>query len=181
MPVELKAEGLEGMEQLLKVISKIGQVGVSGVEFHGTQRKDGSGDNNAQVIQWLKDGGRDYVTPDNRTLVEIAEIFAARAQDDLSQTDAFLSTFKGVHKDPDRLATQIAAKAFIEAMDFWRLQILEMLNTNRTVDGTAKPVTEEYAAQRQKDYGVSPDVVGRATGDLLANFADKKAIKLKKS
>jgi hypothetical protein len=54
----------------------------------------------------------------------------------------------------------------------WCKIITERINMQRTASGSGpQPVDAEYAQQRQRDYSVSTDRVGIATGQLLENFA----------
>ena len=79
------------------------------------------------------------------------------------------------------VATEIASNGYLAAGEVWRQEIIDRIEGNRLADGSKAPsVSEAYAAWRQSKYGVPKDDVGRATGDLLASIADKKALRLKK-
>lgn len=184
------------MMTILKTIDKIGQSKVRGVAFHGTQREDESGLNNAEVAEDLAKRGWDFFSAGDFT-DDIVESFVKVADTELQkQADKFAkiakSQAKRRAKNPsaklmdaeqiaNRVATQIASTAFLKAGNVWRNEIIERIERGLLADGSkAKKVSKAYAEWRQEKYGIPKSDVGVASADLLTNLADDKALRLKR-
>jgi hypothetical protein len=138
---------------------------------------------------------RDFFSASENTKDKIAEKFAEVAEVELTKlahkmerAEAAVAKsgpragLSAAQTAADRVAKSIAATAFKDAAEIWRLVIVDNLENGLLSDGNAaEKVGQAYAKWRQKEYGIGEDVVGQATGDLLTNMADNKAFKFIKS
>ena len=189
MPVSLEVKGMEGVFALLKAIEKIGKVSVRGAQLLGTKRKDGSGKTNTEVADELIEREFDFFSAGGIE-DDMAAEFARIADVEMQQAaDKIAVATRQAAKDPrlaassaeriaSRVANQISSAGFRAAAEVWRKEIVDRIESGKDANGMQLQVSEEYAKWRQREYGVPQDAVGTATGDLLANMADSKAIKL---
>jgi hypothetical protein len=197
---------IDAIKTWMKAISKIGQTKVRGVDFLGLSRTDNSGLDNAKVADYIAESegkhrkGEPETTLTSRNFFrltdaqneEVAQKFAEKADRELQRSakrvskikkkmgaeKRFSAFVKGGASAADKAATQIASESFKAAMDHWREIVVKNIKGNKTTKGPATKVSDAYADQRWIDEGVPKDDVGEATGDLLENFENKKAMKL---
>ena len=190
---------IHGMAEVQEVIRQLEmQLGsdadVGGVELVGKGRDDGG--TNHDVIHWLKDGGRDYLSVDGAEKERIAQAFV----DEMEQRMLAIAerTNKAVRAaarrgTPSKLGKTTNVEqlkktvrdavggAYKEAMRELQTMTADMLSGNYTADGQpADKVGEAYARKRMRDFGVPDSEVGRASGQLLANVNNPAMIRITK-
>jgi hypothetical protein len=170
---------MSGVDTATEMLSMLGHIGsdIAGIMLAAKRRSDGrkGAVNNAQVVQYLADGGRD-IRP---TYEDKAE--AAATMRTLITAKLLMMTKRGA---PPKAwsearkqefiakgrveANKIAALALRKAGQQMHAKMLERVNNPGNYDA----VSERYAQQRQSKYGVPTSAVFRATGQLLSNIAD---------
>ena len=141
-----------------------------GGRLQGRMRND-SDLTNAQVIDHLAEGGRDMRATEEEN-DDGARLMVATYNERLRTFARGQSKMVGKPITPamiaaDRKMNDSAADARIK---MWLLSIREILSgrieSGEDNEGVKTEVTPEYAAQRQRDYGISPSEVFTASGQL---------------
>lgn len=197
--ITLDVKGDKTVMLIMKILSKMsgGKMRVGGAAFHGTERKDGKGGNNADVAKYLQDQqkdigkDRDFFTAGPKVSDKASEVFAVAVDkqiQELINKEALTerTSSSGKRKSltavdeakASKLADQLAGKGYLAAIEVWRQEIVRRIENGETVNGQADKVIESYAKWRKKEYSVAEDKVGTATGDLLTNLADERAAKV---
>jgi hypothetical protein len=157
--IQMDAIGLDKALAQLKALG--GFIGmVKGAEFYGRTRRD-SGKNNADVLDWLTEGGRDIQKMGSKEMDRAAKALAKEAERRLQHLPTGIS---------QKRAVEILAAAYRDAGKEILEILTERIKKEITSDGNqAKKVTPEYAAERRRKYGVPDSAVFKATGQLLDN------------
>ena len=189
--IEIEAEGLEVANELIEFtrsfLDAAGNL-VTGCGLHAKARKSADGVENDEIANWLIGGGRDFFSLNDWEAGEVAAMFAKVVQSQMDtiakkQIRAAGKGLKGIEKvaamtkasaagpglDAQR-ATQVAGKAYKEAMAKWMHIVSDRIDKQQTVyGGSPDALTPEYAAQKQKDFGFTTPI-GVATGQLREQF-----------
>lgn len=174
--VDLKAQGLKKAQNVIKYAQKLGSV-LGGVSLRGNKRGEGNDKlDNAQVEEYLRKGGRDFTTPNKQVLDGIGDVVAKEFGTALHKA----AKRKSVMGDPKKQATAAAGVSLRRAMEYWMQWVDDNMDNQRAAKGGLPKVDEEYAKRRLRKYGVPETIVGKATGQLLDNYADRRAIKLER-
>lgn len=159
---------LEDLEKDLKKIEQAlgGSAAVKTAEVKDKSRTNGNV-TNSEIIQWLKEDNRDFFSLGNyepeffdfvRNLIE-EEIIALL--------------------DKKGNATAVTAKVLRQAMIQYMKKVRERIEQQSTASGgSPSPLTQKYIEYKSK-RGMSTDV-GIATRQLLDNFSNYGAIRLKR-
>lgn len=159
----LSVKGLPAAKKLLKTAEKLGSA-IKGAQLNAKSRGD-SAKTNAEILEYLAEGGRDFVTPDSETLRKIEETIAGHLEEGLERIKR-----GNLKKSEKAAATEIAAKAFKEGATVWNDKISQNISDGKTADGQVEELSEEYARQKQRRYGFTKPI-GVATGQVRDNVA----------
>lgn len=177
MRLNLEAKGLTAAQAVIDAAQKLG-ANLGGVELRGKSRLKGDL-NNAEVEEYLREGGRDFVTPDAACKAEIGEIIETTFKKELARVQARNVKQNKPKKLTKGQATAVCGIALKKAMEYWMEWSTENIEKQRLADGgTPDKVGGKYAKYRQKKYGVPTNIVGKATSELLENLIDTKSIKV---
>lgn len=170
MPVSIKGKGLGRAKKLLKTIKKLGGA-IKAAELNAKAREGSDGLDNAQVLDYLAESGRDFVTLSDTEQEEMSGILI----------DELTEGIKKVKEadNPEKKAKNVAAKAFIAAALYWQKKITEHIEEQKWI-GDGGDLNEDYASTKEKKYGFRKPI-GVATGQVKDNVApSKRNIRLKK-
>lgn len=168
----IEPEGLGKAKALLDVVMALGSA-IRAVELNAKKRKEGGDNTNAEILEFLADSGRDFVTLSDADKREMESTLVAWLEKGLGGNIRSGQDFRA-------FATEIAAKAFTEAAKFWQDKISENIRNGKSKDGPVEDLSPEYKNQKQKKYGfVYP--IGVASGQLRDNVApESRNLKLRK-
>ena len=186
--IDIQTQGLAQAQDLLATLKKMGAKPRS-VDLHGKQRLEGNDANNAEVLGWLKNTGRDFITPTKEMMDEIGEalkneieegLIKAKARRAARAVTASAKQTPYKPKGDDQLAKSVMNRALKNAM-FKAMKIMsDRINNQETADGVLTELTEKYAAYKQKKFGFTRPI-GKATGQLIDNLAQSaRNIKLRR-
>lgn len=189
--VQLTAPGLKQIQDTLKKVGKtITQSKIGGVELVGRPRNDGETFEN--VLEYLAEGGRDFVSLNDTDADKLAEDFANAIEFDLtkifkkirraqkaalakqSKVGKMFGSLKAVEQ---RQVDDMVGRAFKDMMAAYQTIFVDRLNKGTDWQGVKTPVTPEYGRWRLKEHGVDLSVVGKATGQLLENATNPATIR----
>jgi hypothetical protein len=187
--MNVSQSGLEEANALMRTLMAMGAA-YAGIAGRGFRRDDGKA-NNAEVVKYLEKGGRD-IRPTDEDSMAAGVLFAETARQTLQRVankSTKIPTASGVGaavksmQSFDRLqANQAMAKALRRAATLIQKKMNERVDQGKDNSGSsAKPVTEEYAKQRQSKYGVPADTVLKASGQLLDNLTGTGGLILSKT
>lgn len=167
---------VEGYTAALKILEKLGSK-IRAVDLHAKQRQEGGrGDlNNAEILDFLAKGGRDFVIADDAMVKKTAEVITESIMADMQQ---FLTKVEKAKKGKraasaeERVATQIATRAFLAAGEVWLEQITENIESGKWEGDGSDKLNPEYEKRKQAKHGFAYPI-GKATGQLLDNLAPK--------
>ena len=176
--IDIETKGLAEAQELLATLEKMGAKKRS-VDLHGKERlESGSSANNAQIMEWLKDTGRDFITPTQDMMAKIGQKLSDEIEDGLVKAyarraaraiKAHAKQKPYKPKGDDQLARSVMNRALKNAM-FEAMEIMtERIEKQETADGVLKELTEAYAAYKQKKFGFTTPI-GKATGQLIDNL-----------
>jgi len=155
-----------GAQAVMKELEKLCSA-FQGVELPGHSREEGSL-NNADIIDYLAEGGRDITSNDED--VELAALaFVAEAEPFL-QRAAQSQTPPSAGK-----ASSVSGKAWRAAGLVVLFKMRDRVEAGQNSDGSSKPVSERYAEWRLKKHSIPKHVIFKATGQLLTNLSGGKA------
>jgi hypothetical protein len=187
--IEIEAEGLEVVNELIEFtrsfLDAAGNL-VTGCGLHVKPRLTTA--NNVVIANELIARSRDFFSLNDWEAGEVAAMFAKVVQSQMDtiakkQIRAAGKGLKGIEKvaamtkasaagpglDAQR-ATQVAGKAYKEAMAKWMHIVSDRIDKQQTVyGGSPAPLTDEYARQKMHDFGFSSPI-GVRTGLLRENF-----------
>ena len=174
--LQISTKGLDEVQGFLKALRKLGSI-IKAAELNAKDRKD-SDATNAQILEWQKDQGRDWISEDDEMNKAIEKAMSDSFQESFDKI-----TLKTMAKNPSGLASSIASKGFYTAMDAAKKIVTERIEGMKGANGsTIEPIdpNSQYGKQKQEDHGfVNPP--GKATGQLLDNLAPGiRNIKLRK-
>jgi len=172
--IDFKATGPNKAQNMMNALGKMGAA-YRGIEMHGLGRQgQGERGTNADVKEWLAEGGRD-IGPNDEDAKKAAEEYVKVAEMFLrQQTDK---------KPPSAQAANMAsAKAFRDAATVVQKILAGRVDKGEDKDGNVKEVTEAYAKARAAKYGIpdSTSEILKASGQLLANLQGQGGLKLVK-
>lgn len=137
----------------------------TGIEFPAASRK-GAGEKgtNADVIDHLRDGGRD-LGPSKEDAQKTAAEYTKRVK-------IFLRQQKDTKKPPSTAKTnQAGAKALRAAAAIVQKVLVNRIEKSEDMDGQVNHVDPTYAKQRERKHGVPKGEVFKASGQLIADLA----------
>jgi len=188
--MNIEAEGLDVAAELIEtargMLDAAGNL-VVGCGLHAKGRLDGSADN-VTIANELIARGRDFFSLSDWEAGVVAAMFARVMQSQLDtiarkQTRAAGKGLKGAEKvaamakqagrgpkfDAQK-ASQVAGKAYKEAMAKWMQIVSERFGTQSVAfGGSPAPLTDDYAKHKREKFGFA-DPIGVATGQLRENF-----------
>lgn len=158
-------EAMAALKELEHVCS--GAIGPNTAELHSKERKDGSPENNAEILEKLTKHFVDYVSLTNkadesRVYQPVADEIVKRMQVALSAQGQGIDQMKGA---------EIRSAALLDGLKAYMELVVERFQDQLPARGTMRKVSPGYATQRKARFGVAEDVVGIASGDLLDNLA----------
>lgn len=178
--LSLEVEGMAAAQAVLDAAAKLGS-NIGGAELLGKPRLDRPGMTNADVEDFLRQGGRDFCKPTKALEGEIGRLMERRFAKELARVQARNKKQKKPVKMTKGQATAVCGIAVKAALQHWMKWAADNIDAGRTADGgQADKVDPIYAARRQKKYNVPTDAVGKATGELYENLTDKGAIRVLK-
>jgi hypothetical protein len=150
-----------------------GGADIKGVVFASHGRKEDPSVTNSQVLEWLRDGGRDFKTITDDEVKEIEDAFiheVERRMERLGTRD-----IKSIKNTMNSI--------LVSGLKASLMKIISIIHTRierGTVAGGAsvKQLSEEYSKVKQRKHGFTKPI-GKATGQLLENLSqDVKNIKV---
>lgn len=173
--LDIKTKGLEQAMALLKTLQHMGNA-IKAVQLLGKDRED-SNKNNAEIITFLIKQDRDFFSADESMISRIDKKMVEIMEEEL--TKQTLQRVK-TGKSQKSVAQAVAAKAFLAGMEIAKEIMVERIESQTTVDGSAPAeLSEQYANWKQAKFGFT--TIGKATGQLLDNLAPgSRNIKLRK-
>lgn len=171
--ISLESEGLRQVQGILTELQKLGSV-IKAVELHTIKRKD-SEKNNAEIMQFLKKTGRDFVTASDRDAEEIARMAVAEVERRLGVEFSKAAVVdrwkgKGEKNELSQFATQMADSMMRAAMKKYMEQVSDRIDNQETNDPPFnEKLSEAYEAKKLKDHGFAYPI-GKATAQLLDNL-----------
>lgn len=157
----IEARGLSKAKAQMDWLAKMG-ARISGVHLPGSARND-TGATNGEIIDYLAEGGRD-IRADQEDADKAAMAFKV-------QVELALNKIKDVPRGSAKVQ-QEAAKAWRAAGRVIKEIMRERVDQGKVQGGgDASKVSEDYAAQRLRKYGIPEDIVFKATGQLLSNLS----------
>lgn len=194
--IEIEAEGLEVVNELIEFsrsfLDACGNL-VTGCGLHVKPRLDGpeglADSDNVTIANSLIEYERDFFSLNDWEAGEVAAMFARVVQAQLDtiakrniraagkglkgavQVSAMMKAAEaGTGAIGSQAATQVAGKAYKEAMAKWMHIVSDRISNQKTVyGGSPKPLSEMYAEEKQKDVGFTIPI-GVRTGQLRENF-----------
>jgi hypothetical protein len=180
--IDPKALGeIDAFQEALKSIEKIGDV-FKAVDLHAKERAEGTGSNNAQILDWLGKQGRDFVTPRDGDVQKIAQAFADSVIEDLGQKLKTIGskTKTGGTITADQIARQISGKAYKKAAQVWLEEITRRIEDGDFDGGGDSKLSPEYEKYKEGKFGFAYPI-GKASGQVLDNVSPKtRNLKLRK-
>ena len=168
---------IEGYTAAIKMLAKLGSK-IRAVDLHAKNRQEDGGKrglNNAQILEYLADGGRDFVMADDAIVKKTAQAIVDSVMEDMQQ---FLKRVekrkKGKRPESaeERVATEIASRAFKRAGEVWLEQITENIEAGKWEGDGSDRLNPDYEKRKQAKHGFAYPI-GKATGQLLDNVAPK--------
>jgi DNA-binding transcriptional MerR regulator len=172
--IDFKARGLdEALKEIKKIIKALEKAGssIKGVALHARNRDDSSA-SNAQILEWLKEGGRDFVTnssEDNEALAKVAAAEIERRLNTALSKKAVAAKAAETGREASQVATEISAAYLMAAMKKYMEQISDRIRSQKSNNGSLKPLSESYAEWKKKKVG-NAEPIGVLTGQLLDNL-----------
>jgi hypothetical protein len=166
---QIEHSGLNESKALLESLFKIAGVRRS-ADLNAKERQEGGGDNNAEILDHLAKGGRDFVTPSKDAQREIDQACLREIEKGLKKYE---STASQGRITPSKAMTQskakqVMGKALVEAAKEWNKEITRRIEEGDwTGDGDRK-LSEEYEKHKQNKYKFAYPI-GKATGQVLDN------------
>lgn len=150
--IELEAKGLDDIiKKLEKMQSEIG--GIRGVELNPIPRADSEEPSNADLLEYLKLQGHDFITLSASEENRIAQAFDKELQRRI---------------DRDQMEKAAAAGALRSAMNAYMDIVSEKIESQEG----AGELTDAYKKQKIEQYGFDKPI-GVATGQLRDNLNSK--------
>ena len=194
MPVSVEAEGIQEMLEILETLRAIGST-LNGAKLRNIKRVDSTPTmgprqqvetKNSEVLRYLMESGRDFVSAVPETIADMAEEFAkevefrmakfakTRTAKKLGVSNAYeyaaLAKIGYADKEKvERLANEIAGAALKAAIYVWMRDIEERINKQEPVDGVLTPLSDGYATWKRNVFGFETPI-GKASGQLLENL-----------
>jgi len=173
--IDFKTKGLKKARNMMLALGKMGAA-YRGIEMHGRARQ-GAGERgtNADVKEWLAEGGRDIGPSDEDAQKAAAEYVRVAEQFMRQQVDT--------KKPPSaQAANHASAKAFRRCAAIVQRILADRVDKSEDMDGQADAVTKAYAKARAAKFGISDDQnqVFKASGQLLGNLQGSGGLKLVK-
>ena len=166
---------LDIAKDLNKYLKNLGG-NIEGVEFVANKRREDGSLTNKNILVFLKDGGRDFVTMTKQDTIKVQRAFTTTVANKMR-------TLKT--KDVKRFSSQLN-KIVVEALKQSLLTMIgiieKRLKAGKDYKGsslrTSKDLSDQYKKQKQDKYGhIYP--VGIASGQLVDNVKpDEKNIKI---
>ncbi len=177
--IDIEAEGMKEAMALLKVLNKIG-ASIKAVELHGKRRIEGSDNDNADVLDYLSKGGRDFISSDDAMAADAGRAFMREARKRIGQHGG-IKGVKGL-ANAEKVAREITMVGFYAAMDEVKRHIRTRIDTGKTADGgSPDDLSKAYATYKQNKHGFTKPI-GKATGQVYDNLAPgKRNVKFKKN
>jgi hypothetical protein len=168
--IQVEVTGLENSMAMLQTLEKIAKVKRS-ADLNAKQRIE-EGDNNAEILEYLADGGRDFVTPSKKSLDEmdksaLAEIEKSLATFKVTTTGGRITSKSALSQQQ---AKAVLSKALVAAAQDWMREITRRINESDWIGDGDRQLSEEYEKAKKKKHGFAYPI-GKATGQLLANVA----------
>ena len=178
MKVEVKTRGFNSMTSAIAYMARLGAK-PRGVSMLGRTRNENGNINNSDVIQYLKDGGRDTtLTKEDSNILGgiVSRTFMERLRILTASFNKGFDTPKGLtaaKAQGMKVANAAASSALMAAGRRAKEIILERLENSQTNDGNQSEVTIPYAQARASKYGVPNDtsLVFKASGQLIDNVS----------
>lgn len=174
--ITIEAIGLEGAAAQIDYLQNAIKA-YSGCYYRGSSRQDAGG-TNAKVLGYLADNDppRDLKTLSDENAEVIGDAWKGEVEKQLNMMAenaaaggkaAKLST-GGVARAASGAGMRAAGKVVLRML---RERIVQNLSADDSGNlSPAAPVSEAYAAQRERKYGVARNEVYKATGALLADM-----------
>lgn len=170
MPVTVGVKGLGKAQKMLKTLAKLGN-SIKAVELNAKEREGDSDLNNAEVLDYLAEAGRDFVTLSPKEQDKLKEILEEKLGKGIKRVKE--------SDDPNRKAKEVVAKAFIEAGMYWQERITAHIEEQDWI-GDGGELNEDYAKKKEKEHGFRKPI-GVATGQVKDNVQPgKRNLKLKR-
>lgn len=169
---QVKQSGLEEADMMLQALQRISKVRRS-ADLNSKQRHEADSTmNNAQILKFLDDGGRDFVTPSSKALDEMDKAAVTMIEKGLAKYRVGHQggRITNAGKMTQAQARGVQSNAIGAAAQIWLKEITRRVKEGDwTGDGDPKLV-EEYEKWKRKTFGFAYPI-GKATGQLLDNVA----------
>ena len=168
--MSLDVKGLGKAQKLLKVLGKLGN-SIRAVDLNAKSRQDSSEKNNAEILEHLAEGGRDFVTPTDETMKKITRALVDNLELEIRKLKTSKASVTGAAK-------KAAANAFHAAAMVWQEEITRRIKEQDWV-GDGGDLSPEYAKYKENKYGFQTPI-GVATGQVRDNVApERRNLRLK--
>jgi len=189
--ISVEVEGIEEAQAMLKTLETYGNT-INAAEVLGHKRESDTGAsrdiNNAEILEWLADDGRNFYELDDAEMAKIDRKFVAMLSKGLERWTHL--TTKGTQRSMMRTlgrglksgnlggalldqaakaARQIMGSSLRATCKLYLKIISENVENGRWL-GHRGDLTKEYADYKQKKYGFTHPI-GVASGQLRANIA----------
>lgn len=170
--LNLETEGLQTIERVLSALQSMGSQ-IGSVELHTISRKDADA-TNAEILKWLKNSGRDFLTQSSKDNEEVAQAFCSELERVLGKEfseGAVIDRWeaRGAGRDLGQFTTELADRTLRAAMTKYADQISERIDDQRSNTGEIADLSDAYKDYKQKAAGfIKP--IGKFTGQLMDNL-----------
>jgi len=163
---DLKLDGLDEAKELLDTIAAIGNMRPM-AELNALDRHDDPGTSNAQVLQWLAEGGRNFVVLSDQEQSELAQTLADVLFIGLVRKGG-LAAVKSSDKAQQQ-ARAITARAFKRAAEYWQKRIMYHIGQGEWVGDGDNDLSEPYGESKENEVGFKLPI-GIKSGQVIANL-----------
>jgi hypothetical protein len=178
--ISIEEEGLQEAYNLLQMLQHLG-TSISSVELNTIKRKPSPYEdpdvNNTDILEYLADQGRDFVSSNANDLQEMEEAFVNEVERRLgamlsvvkmaSKVARFSNKFGGARKE----AASTAGAAFIKMMKVYMEQVADRIDLQDTNNPPFNSeLSPEYALVKSRRTGGWIYPIGKLTGQLIDNL-----------
>lgn len=150
-----------------------GGADIKGVSFNASSRKEDPSIDNRQILNWLKEGGRDFQSITEDESKEIEDVFIKEVERRFARLDE--SSIKNLKNTLNSILVSGLKKAILKLISIIHNHIVRGTVAG---GGSVDALSPEYAKVKQRKYGFTHPI-GVATGQLLDNLSpDVKNIKI---
>ena len=174
LKLDVKAVGLGKAKHIVTALALMNSA-YRGIVMNGLSRKgEGEKGTNADVKEYLAEGGRD-IGPNDEDGEKAAAAYAVIAE-------TFMRLQNEKTPPTQAMANNWGKKAYTAAAEAVNAEMAKRVDKGEDKDGQVIEVTPEYAKWRAKEFTMpdSTNIVLKASGQLLANLQGSGGLKLVK-